>query len=129
MEKKSIFVKNYITYCSIGIYANEKTKKQKVKISVILELIKAKNIDAIKSTVSYEKLVSILKEIKNYNHINLLETLAEQITSKLQKIKNIKKIRIEIIKCNILSGDQEVGVSSEKTKSFSEEIYYFLYPF
>ena len=115
MKKKSIFVKNYITNCPIGNYANAKNKKQKIKISVNLDLIKVKSKDIITSTVSYEKIISILDEIKNYNHINLLETLAQQLSLKLEKISNVKKIKIEIIKCNILSGNQEVGVSLEKS--------------
>ena len=115
MEKKSIFVKNYITYCSIGIYANEKNKKQKIKISVNLDLVSVGAKDTINSTVSYEKIISILDEIKSYDHINLLETLAKKITLKLEKIENIKKIKIEIIKCNLLSGNQEVGITLEKS--------------
>ena len=114
MEKKSIFVKNYITYSRVGIYANEKAKKQKIKISVNLDLIKVKTKDVINSTVSYEKIISILGEIKNYEHINLLETLAKKILLKLEKIKNLEKIHIEIIKCNILRGNQDVGVTLEK---------------
>ena len=115
MEKKSIFVKNYITYCSIGIYENEKNKKQKIKISINSDLVSVGAKDSINGTVSYEKIISILDEIKSYDHINLLETLAKKITIKLEKIKNIKKIKIEIIKCNLLSGNQEVGITLEKS--------------
>lgn len=115
MNKKSIFVKNFITYCSIGIYPNEKNKKQKIKISVNLDLIKVNAKDNINSTVSYEKIISILNEIKNYNHINLIETLANKISLKLRELKNLKKINIEIVKCNILSGEQEVGVTLEES--------------
>ena len=115
MEKKTIFVKNYITHCLIGIYPNEKLKKQKIKISVNLELFEVKARDNINSTVSYEKIISILEKVKDYKHINLLETLAEKIASKLQKIKNLKKIRIEIVKCTILTGKQEVGITLEKS--------------
>lgn len=115
MEKKSIFVKNYMTYCSIGIYPNEKQRKQKIKISINLDLKKVNSKDTISSTVSYEKIISILKEIKKYQHINLLETLAKKILFNLEKINNLKKIEIKIIKCNILTGDQEVGVTLEKS--------------
>ena len=80
-----------------------------------IDLIKVKSKDIITSTVSYEKIISILDGIKNYKHINLLETLAQQISLKLEKISNVKKITIEIIKCNILSGNQEVGVTLEKS--------------
>ena len=114
METNTIFVKNYITFCSIGIYPNEKKKKQKIKISVNLDLKRVNTKDNITSTVSYENIILILKEIKNYQHINLLETLATIIIKKLEKINNVKKIKIQIIKSNILSGNQEVGVTLEK---------------
>ena len=114
MEKRTIFVKNYLTYCSIGIYPKEKIKKQKLKISVSLDLINVKPSDNMKSTVSYEKIICILNEIKNYNHINLLETLATKILLELKKINNLKRINIEIVKCSILSGNQEVGITLEK---------------
>ena len=115
MEKKSIFVKNYITYSFIGIYPNEKQKKQKIKISINLDLKKVNAKDEISSTISYERIISILQEIKKYKHINLLETLTKKILFNLEKINNIKNIKIEIIKCNILRGDQEVGVALEKS--------------
>ena len=115
MEKKSIFVKDFITNSSIGIYPKEKHKKQKLKISVYLTLERVKNKDAIASTVSYEEIISVLSEIKDYKHINLLETLAKKIFSKLEKINNIKKIKIVIVKCNILRGNQEVGITLEQS--------------
>ena len=114
MEKKTIFVRGYITNCLIGIYPNEKNKKQKIKISINLSLAKVKNKDIINSTVSYEKIISVLDEIRNYKHINLLETLARKIVLKLEKLNNIKDIKIEIVKCNILKGKQEVGITLEK---------------
>ena len=115
MKKKSIFVKNFISYCSIGIYPNEKDKKQKIKVSVNLDISTTNSKDVIGSTVSYEKIISVLREIKNYKHINLLETLANKISLKLKNLKNLKKIKIEIVKCNILSGSQEVGVVLEES--------------
>ena len=80
-----------------------------------LTLERVKNKDAIGSTVSYEEIISVLSEIKDYKHINLLETLAKKIFSKLEKINNIKKIKIVIVKCNILSGNQEVGITLEQS--------------
>ena len=38
MEKNIIFVKNFITYCLIGIYPEEKKNKQKIKVSVKLNI-------------------------------------------------------------------------------------------
>ena len=44
-----------------------KKKKQKIKISINLGLAKVKNKDIINSTVSYEKIISVLDEIKIIN--------------------------------------------------------------
>ena len=38
MEKNIIFVKNFITYCLIGVYPEEKKNKQKIKVSVKLNI-------------------------------------------------------------------------------------------
>ena len=40
MEKNIIYVKNFITYCSIGVYPEEKKNKQKIKVSVKLNIKK-----------------------------------------------------------------------------------------
>ena len=115
MDKISIFVKNFVTYSYIGVYPKEKNRKQKLKISVILDLRQVHKEDCIKSTVSYDKIIDVLEEIKDYSHIKLLETLAKKILIKLQNIKNAKKVKIEIIKTNILKGDQDVGIILEKS--------------
>ncbi|MAI02851.1 MAG: hypothetical protein CMP40_03365 [Rickettsiales bacterium] len=109
MIENIIFVKNFITQCQIGIYAKEKKKKQKIKISVKLFINKKINKDNISDTVSYENILENLKQVKNYNHINLVETLAYKLASKFENIKYVKKIKIKIVKCRIANKDTDVG--------------------
>ena len=110
IEDKSL-VKNYIEGDNKSFEILLSRHKSKV-FGYIMS--KVKNKDIINSTVSYEKIIAVLDEIKNYKHINLLETLARKIFLKLEKLNNIKDIKIEIVKCNILKGKQEVGVTLEK---------------
>ena len=109
MKKNIIFVKNFFTKCFIGIYPEERKTKQSIKISVKLYIKKASDIDKITSTVSYENILVHLEEVTHYNHINLVETLASKLSYKFEKINNVEKIIIKIVKCNISKKDTDVG--------------------
>lgn len=115
MNKNIIFVNNYITKCSIGIYPKEKLEKQKVKISVKIFIRKVGNTDKISSTVSYNKILKKIKEITKYEHFNLVETLAFKLASEFEKISNIKKIKIKIVKSEISKEGTDVGFTLIKS--------------
>ena len=109
MKKNIIFVKNYYTKCFIGIYPKERKKKQPIKLSVKLYIKINNDLDKISSTVSYENILKYLEEITHYNHINLVETLATKLSCKFEKINNVEKIIIKIVKCNISKKETDVG--------------------
>ena len=115
MKKNIIFVKNFFTKCYIGIYSEERKKKQKIKISVKLYIKKTNDLDDISSTISYENILVNLKEITHYEHINLVETLASRLSCKFEKINNVEKIIIKIVKCNISKKDTDVGFILKKS--------------
>ena len=73
---QKLFIENFLTTCLIGVYPEEKKNKQKVKISITLKINRNNNSsDNINSTVCYQKILTILNQITNYTHINLVETL------------------------------------------------------
>ena len=53
MKENIIFVKNFFTKCFIGIYPEERKKKQNIKISVKLYFKKANDLYDISITFSY----------------------------------------------------------------------------
>ena len=115
MQQHFIFVRNYETLCSIGIYPNEKKNKQKIKISIRLGLKKLGNEDSLKSTVSYENIIEYLAKIKKFPHINLVETLAKKIVSHFSKFNTVNLIEVEIIKTKILNKKTDVGFFIKKS--------------
>ena len=115
MKKNIIFVKNYFTKCFIGIYPEERKEKQNIKISVKLYIKKIDDLDDISSTISYEDILITLKEVTNYKHINLVETLASKLSYKFEKINNVEKIIIKIIKCEISKKVTDVGIIFKKS--------------
>lgn len=114
MQENIIFVKNFYTKCFIGIYPEERKKKQHIKISVKLYIKKPNNLDDISSTVSYENILVNLEEVKHFEHINLVETLASRLSCKFEKINNVEKIIIKIVKCNISKKTTDVGFIFKK---------------
>ena len=115
MEKNIIFVKNFETDCYIGIYPKEKKKKQKMKISVRLELKRLDNSDQLSSTLSYEEIINYLKEIENFKHINLVETLANKICCYFEDFNEVQNIEIKLVKCNLLNKKTDVGFILKKS--------------
>ena len=63
MEKRTIFVKNYLTYCSVGFIRMKKLRNKKLKFQY-LWTYKCQTFRQYKSTVSYEKIITILNEVK-----------------------------------------------------------------
>ena len=89
-------------------------KKQNIKISVKLYIKRANDLDNISGTVSYENILENLEEVTNYEHINLVETLALKLSYKFEKINDVKKIIIKIVKCNISKKNTDVGFIFKK---------------
>ena len=114
MKENIIFVKNFFTKCFIGIYPEERKKKQNIKISVKLYIKRANDLDNISGTVSYENILVNLEEVTHYEHINLVETLASKLSYKFEKINNVEKIVIKIVKCNISKKATDVGFILKK---------------
>ena len=114
MEKNIIFVKNYITYCLIGVYPEEKKNKQKIKISVKLNIKRTTPTDKLSSTVCYQNILNTLENIHNYGHIKLVETLASKLAEEFEKINDVTKIKIKIVKCDISKKHTDVGFILKK---------------
>ena len=114
MEKNIIFIKNYRTKSFIGIYPEEKETKQRIKISVKLEIRRNEITDKISSTVCYKNVLDVLENIDKFGHINLVETLANKLAEEFMKIKNINKIIIKISKCEISKEGTDIGFTLKK---------------
>ena len=114
MEKNIIFVENFITYCLIGVYPEEKKSKQKIKVSVKLNIKRKITSDKLTSTVCYQNVLNTLENIHNYGHIKLVETLARKLADEFRKIDDVTKIKIKIVKCDISEKYTDVGFILKK---------------
>jgi 7,8-dihydroneopterin aldolase/epimerase/oxygenase len=99
-SRDSIFVHDLVIDCHIGIYAEEKGVTQKVRISVDAFLAPGlrSTVDEMVEVPSYTDIIDTVTEIGASGHINLVETFAEEISTRLLKDKRIGGLVIKIEK-------------------------------
>lgn len=76
-----IFVHDYVLEVEIGVHHNEKGVTQRVRFSVDIDIMPSDNAleDDIARTLDYDFVINGIKEIIARGHINLVETLAEEV--------------------------------------------------
>ena len=116
--KRKVLIKDLVLNMFVGIHNFEKKKKQRVKFNLIINIDQNLMPDDndLKSIVNYEKVIKIIEKVTKKKHFLLLESLAEEIFSKLFENYKIKKILIRVEKLDIIKNTSSVGIEIEKSK-------------
>jgi dihydroneopterin aldolase len=95
-----IFVSGYVIDCNIGVYAEEKGVTQKVRLTVDAYLAPGvrSTVDEMIEVPSYTDILDAISEITGRGHINLVETLAEDLAAMLLRDARIGGVRVLIEK-------------------------------
>ena len=90
---KKILIENLTCSASIGVYENEKLNKQKIIINLEIFLInKMKtHTDNLNDVADYGKFRRIILDVINSKHFNLIETLADNLIKKFQRVISLKE--------------------------------------
>lgn len=77
----TIFVHDYVLEVEIGVHHNEKGVTQRVRFSIDIDVTPASDAldDDIERTLDYDFVINGIKTIIARGHINLVETLAEDV--------------------------------------------------
>ena len=101
----------------------KKKKKQKIAISLILDV--TDNISDIEhkidNFVSYEYIVNDIKILLSKGHVDLLETLGEEIVNLCFKDKRILTIKLKLEKLEVFKDAQSVGIEIFREKQFKKK--------
>ena len=103
----------------IGIHDFEKKKKQKIAISLSLEV--NDNISGIEhkieNFVSYEHIVADIKSILKSGHVDLLETLGEKIVDLCFTDERVMTIKLKLEKLEVFKETRSVGIEIFRKKN------------
>ena len=122
-QRYNVIIKNLIIDASIGIHEHEKIKKQRVSISLSIEVVDNISLvdHKIENFLSYENVINNIKLIINKGHIDLVETLSYEILSNIFSDSRASKVWLKIEKLDVFAEAQSVGLEIIKTrKNFIE---------
>ena len=114
---KKIVIKDLILKKIFGFYPNEKTKPQRLKFNIKLELVKNLkfNDQDLQTILDYDEIINIINNILD-KKINFLETLADQIIEEIFQNSKITAIELRIEKLDILKNAVSAGMEINKRK-------------
>ena len=117
--RRTVFIKDFIIQEIIGIHEHEKTKKQKIKFNIVVNVNQNTVPDEkdIKSIVDYEKITNKLENLVKNKKYNFLESLAEDSFGEIFEDKRINSVKIKIEKPDAIKNADSVGVEVFKSRS------------
>lgn len=103
---------------SVGVYAAEKTARQRVWIDIEAICALPDPIrDEIQQTVSYENFVEVALEMAFRKHYHLLESFAAELADRLMGDTRVQTVTITCRKPDIFNGNPEsVGVRLNRSR-------------
>lgn len=110
---RRLFVRDYDAMISIGVYDAEKTAKQRViiNVDVFIPLVDSTpKADQLDEVVDYDFIVQAIAQRLQQGHIQLQETLCDDIASTLLAHANVVAVRITSEKCDAYTDCDAVGV-------------------
>ncbi len=113
-----IRITDLVLPASIGVYDREKQAPQRVRINVELTVAdhgRPRN-DDIANVVSYEDIVDGIRTILERGHINLVETLAEDIAALCLDDRRVAQARVAVDKLDVEVDAAAVGVEIERAR-------------
>ena len=112
-----VFVRDLVLPCRIGIHPHEREAAQRVRFTVEIDAAESSAGDDIACVVSYEDIVLGIKRIIGTGHINLVETLAEEVAELCLGDSRVSAARIRIEKLDVFREAGSVGVEIERQRN------------
>ena len=116
---RHVFVHDLCLDAHIGIYAHEKQGAQPVRINIDLTVREEDSdiADQIDNVVCYEDVVKQVEKIIENGHLNLVETLAEEIAAACLEDPRVTVARVRVEKLKAITNAASVGVEIERTRA------------
>ncbi len=115
---RHVFIRDMVLPCSIGVHRHERLEPQRIRINLDLAVREAVEPlgDNLANVVCYESVANGIRAIVARGHVNLVETLAEDIAALCLKDIRILSARVRVEKLDVFADVQSVGVEIERAR-------------
>jgi dihydroneopterin aldolase len=114
---RHLFIRDLVLSCRIGVYDHEQRTPQRVRINVDLGVSEAGASDRLDDVVDYEALLGRIKTVAGTGHVNLIETLAENLAALCLEDQRVRLARIRVEKLDVFPEAAAVGVEIERRRA------------
>jgi 7,8-dihydroneopterin aldolase/epimerase/oxygenase len=113
-----VFVRDLELNAHIGVYRHEKIAAQPLRINIDLTVQEGEGPvgDRLANVVDYGQVVDGIRAIIAEGHVNLVETLAEQIAAFALRDARVLVARVRIEKLKVIPEARSVGVEIERAR-------------
>lgn len=118
-EKKGqyrIRITDLVLPANIGVYEQERQGPQRVRFNVVLQVAERGGPlnDDITNVLSYDDIVRGIRAILDRGHINLVETLAEEVAALCLSDPRVSRVTVKVEKLDVIPEAAAVGVEIER---------------
>jgi dihydroneopterin aldolase len=113
-----IFIKDLVLQCNIGAYAHERLGPQAVRFNVEMHVREssAPVNDDLRNVLSYDKITAAIRAHVAKGHVNLVETLAEDVAGICLAHPRVVHVRVGVEKLAVEPDAGGVGVEIERRR-------------
>lgn len=113
---RHVFVRDLEILSSIGVHAHERKAAQRVRINLDLAVFEGDSdlADDLANVVCYEQITASVRAVCSQRHINLVETLAEEISAVCLAAPRVRSVLVRVEKLDVFDDVSSVGVAIER---------------
>ena len=114
---RHVFIRDLVLTCFIGVHKHEQKQQQRVRINLDLSVHENPDDwrnDRLADVVCYEEVADGIRALVSSGHVNLVETLAEQIADLCLADSRVRVARVRIEKLGVFADAASAGVEIER---------------
>ena len=121
---RHLFVRDLVLTCRIGVHPHERDRPQRVRLNLDLAVAEPDqpSRDQLADVVDYAALVGRVRGALGARHVNLVETLAEQVAALCLEDPRVRSARVRIEKLEAIADAAAVGVEIERINSSAQGV-------
>ncbi len=112
-----VFVRDLVLPFRIGIYDYEREAPQRVRVNADLLVAGVMAEDNFRYVLNYETIVEGIRQVADGGHINLVETLAEQVIDLCLADARVEAVRVSVEKLDVYPEAESVGVVMRRRRA------------
>ncbi|MAI49689.1 MAG: dihydroneopterin aldolase [Rhodospirillaceae bacterium] len=114
---RRVLVRDLVIECLIGVYRHERDGAQRVRVNLDLSVFEMPTPieDKLSNVLSYEDVIISVRKLATAGHVNLVETLAEQIADLCLSKAEVSSVKVCVEKLDVFADAASVGIEIERS--------------